>query len=127
MSCVSLKYGSKVAGAIRTKDDLWEWARQKDVVAKHPLGRLSDDALEKFINGVEFFDYVKDGQRYQHVGGWDYGDLLNEHGLSHRDLFDVFALFGVSAEYGTWRVDEKVDTSQGHCCVFWTAYVCHGC
>lgn len=107
--------GNKGAsGIIRTKDELWKFVADKNALSNKALGRLPAKALEKFISGVQFEDYMKDGQRYQHVGVFYYGDLQIEYGFSFSELFEVFALFGISAEFAVraydkfgWDVDRQ--------------------
>lgn len=121
----SSKHGLRSGNFIRTHDDLWNWVGNESESPKHPLRQLSSGLLEKFIAEVEFRDYVKDGQRYQHVGGFYYGDLLREHEMGYRELFEVYALFNVSAEYGVesygWRRCGNISVCQ---CCHYAHYTC---
>lgn len=87
-------------GVIRTKEELWSLAGNASLLAASPLSRLPKRDLEHFINFVKFEDYVQDGVRYQHVGTFYTGDLVEKHGFSYVELFQVFALFGIGPELG---------------------------
>jgi hypothetical protein len=93
------------SGHVTTKAALWDWA-SSDKTSSHVLGRLPKDALEKFISGVKFDDYTYKGQRYAHVAGFFYGDLLHEYGFNFSDLFEVFALFGMAPEFAVMSSDK---------------------
>jgi hypothetical protein len=121
----SSKYENKAAGFIHNMDELRAWAGQRSNLAKHPLGRLSAEALEEFIAGVHFADYVKDGQRYQHIGGFYYGDLLKKYGFGYQELFEVFALFKMNSEYGVRSADRRPAGKVGSGnCIDWPGYSC---
>lgn len=118
------RHGKRAAGSVHTMDELRTWGGQKDNLAKHPLGRLSAEALEDFVSNVQFVDYVKDGQRYQHIGGFYYGDLL-KHGIGYRGLFEVFAMFRMSAEYAMDSAGRRAAGKVGsHQCMDWVAWSC---
>jgi hypothetical protein len=97
---------------VRTKDELWKLVEKG--LGEHPLGRLSPYVLEKFISGVQFVDYKRDGERHKHVGVFYYGDLRRA-GFTYAEMFEVYALFGMSAEFAVrssdkfgWDVDNEL-------------------
>lgn len=121
----SSKYENKAAGFIHNMDELRAWVGQQSNLAKHPLGRLSAEALEEFLAGVQFADYVKDGQRYQHIGGFYYGGLLKKYGFGYLELFEVFALFKMNSEYALDSYDRRPTGTVGsHNCEDWPGYSC---
>lgn len=82
-------------------------------------------SIKPASSGVQFADYVKGGQRYQHVGGFYYGGLLKKHGVSYLDIFEAFALFRTSSEYALASSDRRPTGTVGsHQCENWPGYSC---
>lgn len=121
----SSRYEQKTAGFIHNMDELRAWVGQEANLVKHPLGRISAQSREDFIAGVKFADYVRDGQRYQHIGGLYYGDLRRREGFSYLELFEVFAMFKMSSEYALDSYGRRpAGTVGARQCIDWVGYSC---
>jgi hypothetical protein len=83
---------------VQSKDDLWNWIQSRNA-SEHPLRRLAKIDVEAFFSTVRFADYIEEDVRYRHFSTLYFGDLFKKHHFGYAELFEIMALFGMSAAF----------------------------